>query len=108
MNLRGLFLLVVLSLALLPACASKGYKATEYRTDGTIASTVEFSTSTVVYGPTLQDVVATDGNRTVSIGSEQTDTAKALSLSETLLKAVLPLLTANPGGVAAAAGMVAP
>ena len=104
MTLRGLLLLAVLSLALLPACASKGYKATEYRPDGTIASTVEFSTSTVVYGPTLQDVVATDGNRTVSIGSEQTDTARAIMFSETLLKAVLPLLTASPAG--ATAGMV--
>lgn len=105
--MKVVFALVLLAV-LMSACASKGYKATEYRHDGTVASTVEFSTSTLVYGPTLQNVVATDGNRTVSIGSEQTDTARALALSETLLKAVLPLLTANPAGAAAAAGVVVP
>lgn len=105
--MKVVFALVLLAV-LMSACASKGYKATEYRQDGTVASTVEFSTSTLVYGPTLQNVVATDGNRTVSIGSEQTDTARALALSETLLKAVLPLLTANPAGAAAAAGVVVP
>lgn len=103
--MKVVFALVLLAV-LMSACASKGYKATEYRQDGTVASTVEFSTRTLVYGPTLQNVVATDGNRTVSIGSEQTDTARALALSETLLKAVLPLLTASPAGAAAAAGMV--
>lgn len=105
--MKVVFALVLLAV-LMSSCASKGYKATEYRQDGTVASTVEFSTSTLVYGPTLQNVVATDGNRTVSIGSEQTDTARALALSETLLKAVLPLLTANPAGAAAAAGVVVP
>lgn len=105
--MKVVFALVLLAV-LMSACASKGYKATEYRQDGTVASTVEFSTSTLVYGPTLQNVVATDGNRTVSIGSEQTDTARALALSEALLKAVLPLLTANPAGAAAAAGVVVP
>jgi hypothetical protein len=98
-------LLAILAFSLLPACASKGYKATEYRPDGTIASTVEFSTSTVVYGPTLQDVVATDGNRTVSIGSEKTDVSRALDFSESMFKAFLPLMGVSPSG-AAAAGMV--
>ena len=104
--MKTVFVAVLLAV-LLSSCASKGYKATEYRQDGTVASTVEFSTSTVVYGPTLQNVTATDGNRTVSIGSEQTDTARALALSETLLKAVLPFLATNPAGAAVAAGAVA-
>lgn len=106
--MRQLFFVALIVAMLLPSCASKGYKATEYRQDGTVASTVEFSTSTLVYGPTLQNVTATDGNRTVSIGSEQTDTARALSLSETMFKAVLPILMSNPAAAAGAAGMVAP
>lgn len=104
----GAVCLLVAACLALQGCAGKTYTATEYRQDGTIVSQVEFSTSTFVYGPTLQDVSATDGNRTVRIGSEQTDAAKAMSLSETIFKTLVPLLTANPAGAAAAAGMVAP
>jgi hypothetical protein len=104
----ALLVLLVVSTLLLQGCAGKTYQAAEYRSDGTMASSVEFSTTTFVYGPTLQDVQATDGNRTVTIGSEQTDAARAMALTETVFKALVPFLTANPAGAAAAAGMVAP
>lgn len=74
-------------LCMLFACAGKEYTATQFRTDGSVESQVQFSTTTFIYGPTLQDVTATDGNRTISIGSEKSDAAKAIGLAETVFKA---------------------